>query len=59
MCGSGRCPVDALVYGHLQTLRSCGICELAGMLKDYPNLLEYCDSMTQEHFNIGMVVNEQ
>ncbi|XP_065919986.1 metaxin-2-like isoform X2 [Dysidea avara] len=56
---SGRCPVDALVYGHVQTIRNCGICELAGMVKNYPNLLEYCDFVTQEHFNIGIVVNEQ
>jgi len=56
---SGRCPLDALVYGHIQTIRNCGINELSEMVKDHPNLLEFCDFVKQEHFNIGMVVNEQ
>lgn len=54
---SGKCSVDALVYGHIEAIRNSGITQLSAPLQEYPKLIQFTDTVKHEHFNIGMVVN--
>lgn len=56
---SGKCALDALVYGHLEAIRNSKIVPLSTPLHKYPNLIHFTDNVKHEHFNIGMVVIEE
>ena len=56
---SGKCSLDALVYGHVEAIRSSNIAPLSTPLQHYPNLIQFTDNIKHEHFNIGMVVIEE
>ena len=56
---SGKCSLDALVYGHIEAIRNSDISQLSTPLHQYPNLLQFTDTVKHEHFNIGMVVIEE
>ena len=56
---SGKCSLDALVYGHVEAIRSSGITQLSTPLQHYPNLLQFTDTVKHQHCSVGMVVTEE